>query len=422
MARTLAAIDQQGPAVRPSPSQRRWWPLVVALAAGSALALPAWVLGQRQAQSGGPVTTGERQARAQETIRIGSRAVLVAEAGAQLRWRSDAGGGALVQQGAGDVFYRVNAGRFRVETPFGQVQVQGTCFRVEVKDMKLFNRQNLSGAAVGAALGAAVVVTVYEGRVLLAKGADQVALGPGQTGELVAGTDRESAPRRWATGVPAGRTGVPRFDQAEAQTEALRARVAEQDRELARLRAAGPESKKMAEARSRFLDPSKEDLLDRAQRCELRWDSTPSLHAIGAKDRARLGLSETEVSAMNEALKETADYVGGELRRLYVEISGDQATADKLSPETLPNEIFAKSPEGARPRALQQLSRELAGLAPRPADLARTPVAERTFRVMMNIGEQFERRVAERLGPARARDLRSREDGWRSKSVTNGCE
>ena len=100
---------------------------------------------------------------------------------------------------------------------------------------------------------------------------------------------------------------------------------------------------------------------------------------MNEKDRERLGLSETEAAAMNEAMNEVKQQVFGELRALYVEMTGDPATAEKLSPETIQSEIFAKGPEGARPQARRQLARELAGLAPPPADLAKTPVTERTF-------------------------------------------
>ncbi len=93
----------------------------------------------------------------------------------------------------------MNSGPFVVHTPAGVVRVTGTCFRVEVSDMKLINRQNLSGAAVGAALGAAVVVTVYEGRVLLArdKGGGEVELRPGQSAQMTAG-----GVQRLSAGIP----------------------------------------------------------------------------------------------------------------------------------------------------------------------------------------------------------------------------
>jgi hypothetical protein len=86
------------------------------------------------------------------------------------------------------------------------------------------------------------------------------------------------------------------------------------------------------------------------------------------------------------------------------------------------SEIFERAPEGSRGRARQQLAREKAGLTPPPADLAKTPVAERTMRLMMSIGDRYEQEVAKRLGPERARALRAKHDGWRGKTVTNGCE
>lgn len=409
---------------RPAGGARRIWLVVAGLAAGAALAGPLWIA----VRTGGEgVGAGERQVTAQETIRIGRRAVLVAERGARLRWQRGPAGGARVEQPSGEVFYRVNDGPFEVHTPVGVVRVTGTCFRVEVSDMKLMNRQNLSGAAVGAALGAAVVVTVYEGRVLLAND-DRPAdfeLRPGQRAEMTAGgVQRLSAPGAGDRPAPAGRP--PRFDE----TEVLRARIAEQEQELAQLRAGRAGAKKeleiegdprQGENKGRFLRPSQQELLARAQRCEVRWD-TPNIQGVREKDRVRQGLSETEAAAMNEATKDVVAQVSSELRRLYVEMSGDSATADKLSPETMHNEIFAKSPEGARAQARRQISRELAGLAPPPADLAATPVAERTFRVMMSIGDRFERAVAERLGPERARALREKDDGWGGKSIANGCD
>ena len=134
-----------------------------------------------------------------------------------------------------------------------------------------------------------------------------------------------------------------------------------------------------------------------------------------------MGLSDTEREAMNEVMKETKDHVVGEMRRLYIEMSGDSTMADRLSPPAMETEIFARAPDGARGQARQQLARERAGLVPPPADLSKTPVAERTVRLMSSIGNLFEQKLAERIGPQRARALRALEDGWRGKTVTNGC-
>jgi hypothetical protein len=420
--RTVAAMMAAGGEVVPganTATQRRPWLVAAALAAGVALGGPTWALLRAR---GDGFSAGARQVSAQETIQLGQRAVLVAEAGAQLRWaRGD--GGVAVEQPAGDVFYRVNSGPFVVRTPAGVVRVTGTCFRVEVSDMKLINRQNLSGAVVGAALGAAVVVTVYEGRVLLASAGDpgaEVPLTPGEMGQMTTGQGAQrlaQSPSRTASAPgPVRGSNIPRFEDSET----LRTRIAEQEKELAQLRALAPMAKKFGEGRKQVLNPSREELLARAERCELAYD-TPSLGGVNDKEAQRMGLSDTEREAMNEALKETKDHVAGELRRLYVEMGGDPGMADRLSSQAMETEIFARAPEGARQQARQQLARELAGLAQTPADLSKTPVAERATRLMSTIGNLFEQKLADRLGAQRSRQLRALEDGWRGKTVTNGC-
>jgi hypothetical protein len=399
---------------------RRPLPLAVALAAG--VAIGAGATAWQRAPAGG-FASGDRRPSAKETIRIGSRAVLVAEAGADLRWRPGPEGAVLVEQSAGAVFYRVNAGSFLVETPHGLVRVQGTCFRVEVIDMKRFDRPNLSGAALGAALSAAVVVSVYEGRVLLAKGSDEVSLGPGESGQITAGSrperrspgaGGEASPRGERAAL--GRPSIPRFEE----TEALRARIAEQEKELAELRVTAPLARKVGESKERYLEPDQAELLDRAQRCEVAYDSPP-MNGFDGKAAQSMGLAESERETLNAVVKDLKSQVIADMRKLYVEMSGDPTIADRLSLVSMESEIFSRAPEGARVRARQQLAREKAGLASPPADLAQTPVAERTLRLMMTIGDRYEQKLAERLGPERTRALRAKQDGWPGKTIFSGC-
>lgn len=109
---------------------------------------------------------------------IGDRAVAVAEPGSQLSWNIDVQGAALVRQTSGEVFFRINPGGiFEVETPVGSVRALGTCFRVEIKKMKL-NKEWLKGSALGAGFATVAFVTVYEGRVALSNGQE---LGAGES-------------------------------------------------------------------------------------------------------------------------------------------------------------------------------------------------------------------------------------------------
>ena len=109
-------------------------------------------------------SAGEITADARREVRVGPRAVAVLEPGTHLSWKGDA-----VEQSSGESFWRVEPGaRFVVRTPAGEVTVMGTCFRVKVLG--------------GAALAAAVVVVVYEGKVALAHRGTSITLGAGETG------------------------------------------------------------------------------------------------------------------------------------------------------------------------------------------------------------------------------------------------
>src|SRR5207249_4282357 len=95
---------------------------------------------------------------------------------------------------AGDVFYRVDpGGPFTVTTPAGEVHVTGTCFRVEVLPM-MPSKQGLIGAASGAVLATIAVVTVYEGKVLVASPAGQRPVAAGERATLAPASSPSPAP------------------------------------------------------------------------------------------------------------------------------------------------------------------------------------------------------------------------------------
>jgi FecR protein len=166
--------------------------LVAAVAASSVI-----VGRMRGAEASGDVVASERR-----EVRVDGRAVAVLEPGAHVRWN-----GADVAQPSGDVFWRVSpGGRFDVKTPGGEVLVKGTCFRVKV--------------LAGAALGAAIVVAVYEGSVVVSHGAKSVSLVAGQTAEAtergVETTSEPASPERpVATSAPAEHA-VAALDRARA--------------------------------------------------------------------------------------------------------------------------------------------------------------------------------------------------------------
>ncbi|MDB4963319.1 MAG: hypothetical protein JWP01_3318 [Myxococcales bacterium] len=94
------------------------------------------------------------------------------------------------------------------------------------------------------------------------------------------------------------------------------------------------------------------------------------------------------------------------------------AGAETLSVEAMRREIEEKSQDGDH--LLQQLARERAGLSPVPTDTSRMTPYERMQRAYLQLGDQSEAAVAKRLGPERARQIRSPE-GWGSRSQMAGC-
>ncbi len=218
--RVLAALrtETELPARPRTGRTRRLW----IAAASVAVSIIAAAVLLRSGPGGATSSAGHRVVTARESIAIGGRAVAVAEAGSELSWTVLAGGAATVDQRRGDVFYRVTPGQpFAVLLPGAAVRVLGTSFRVEVSDMRTRNKL-LAAGATGVALSAAVLVTVYEGRVRLENEQGEVELAPGEQG-----TAADGAP-------PATVTMTARAERGDADStrEALQGRVRDLERKL----------------------------------------------------------------------------------------------------------------------------------------------------------------------------------------------
>jgi hypothetical protein len=171
------------------PRRSRRWRLGAGAAAVGAAAGVAWFV-----TAGSPAGAGSGAAHAAErtTLSIGN-ATLVAEPGTALSWTSG-DHGVRVEQRSGNVFYRVEPGRpFVVVTELGEVNVLGTCLRVEVSSMKLPG-QGLVGGAIGAAVTAAMFVAVFEGRVSLGNDRGRVEIAAGQSAQIASGGDAKAGP------------------------------------------------------------------------------------------------------------------------------------------------------------------------------------------------------------------------------------
>ena len=411
--RVLAARTQAAP--------RRWPRWGLAVAASAALAVGLFVPRERR----GTVTAAVRT-----SVDLAGRGVAVVEGGGVLAWRV-AGSRAVVTQDAGDVFYRVErGGPFVVRTPAGTVEVLGTCFRVEVEDMKI-GKQGIVGAGIGAALAATVVVTVYEGKVTYANEHGKVALTAGE--RAIASSREGPASLQAAAGAAdeaSGSTAAPMTREELAQ------RAMAQQREIASLRArlqalepggaaGGAGEPPKGDDRRNYVNPTKDELLQLASECKLQWDepkigSQPS--TIAAEQATELGLSEAERQAVNKVNVEFNAKTLAELRALYVEVVGDRATADSLSPSSLIEEITEKSPQTDLKAIFERISRERAGLQAAPADPRAMSPVERLMRLRTSLGDRYERDVGAAIGPDAARQAREKHDGWGSShSSSYGC-
>jgi hypothetical protein len=428
--RVLARLGAEGPRAAPRPSR---WRAVAAVAAVLLVALPglAWWLGGEGPSSGGRAFTQR------ETVRLGGAALAVAEPGAELRWAVGRRGAVRVHQPLGRVFYRVDSGSdFQVDTPAGQVAVRGTCFTIEVQSM-LPSKSALTGAAVGAALTAAVFVTVHEGRVALTSPAGATEVAAGERAVMAAGAPTRvlAAPAPSAPGAsePSGSSASPTQGAAPsswqereasyvAELTTLRARVKELEQATRQGTAPGQEPKRDGT----WLEPSREELLEMARSCKLRWDE-PSLRQRSVnkptpEQLKQLNMTEEEAEVLFEVHQAFTTETLAQLRAIYVAATGDEEGARVMSPEAMKQEVFDKSPGDATKLAYQRVSQERAGLAAPPADTSALTPVERLVRFSTGLGDAYERALATKLGATRARELRRLNGGWGERHDSSvGC-
>lgn len=405
----------------------RRWPFVAgALVVAAAATVFVMTRQPSHAASGELVDAQQRTTKA-----LGDRAVAVAEPSATLTWQINDDGDAVIEQRAGDVFYRVDrGGPFVVHTPAGDVHVTGTCFRIEVEPMNRTKQLLLSGT-VGAALASAVVITVYEGHVVadsktgnhtqIAAG-NRATLGPNGHTLLVAGlqaTPSSDAPD------PIART----IDTKTATREELVARAEAQDAEIAKLRAQVVELKTgdighdQNDPGRAWHDPSPETLKAWAGECHIRNDE-PGLDrwqpqtTLGKNER---GLEPSELAPVNDVIAQLQKDWKSLVKQLYIEATGDVQGAETLSTEAMRREIEEKGAPGEHENILQRIAQERAGMiAPPTAEqIAKSSPFERLFRSYLELGDKTEAALAKRLGPDRAAAIRG--DGWGSRSDWSGC-
>jgi len=420
---------------------------VLALAAAALLAIggAAWWL------SRGEAIVGSITAEARTSQRLGDRGVAVIEPGAALTWSIESAGVAELDQPRGAIFYRVDRGEaFTVRVPAGEVRVRGTCFEVEVMDMATW-RAAAGGAVVGAAVSALVVVTVYEGKVEVARGGEVRVVAPGERATLGDGIAVEPvrqerggasamspmpagalAAGEPAEGEAAGRGDAKRTTTTEgagAELVALRRDNEALRAELAGLRVRAAEADALREAHKTY-DIGQAELDRMAERCELRWDSIG--YRLGDPPRVpreeaeAFDLSDEQLAALDARLAAENERLVQTIRQAYVEVTGDDPAAiQAVAPEALFSEVQDKTPIEERQRIFRSLAQERArGVEPdvSAARLDELSPAERMFRVITSSGDRLEAALGEVVGPEVARQMRDARRGFGDRHRSSyGC-
>lgn len=296
--------------------------------------------------------------------------------------------------------------------------------------------KHIASATAGAAVAAAITLTVHEGSVVLAneRGDVEVVAGeradarPGRTPRL---SDDESSPVQATAASP--------FDALARENREQRQQLRELQTKLAQLSSketnAEPtpqvdrESPEYLRAAGRacgengncdfelWTDPSPEGLAELAK-CGRVLVDTPSF--MGGDDVLppgrvieAAGLSEEETLRYAEVAEQFKVDTGEELTVLAEELGLSAALVERVSPVQLRGIVRALPDSGMRAEMRRRIANERAGLTEPPS--SETP-GERALRYLWDMGDGFEQRLAEAFGPEVAHEMRRASGGWRHKS------
>jgi len=388
--------------------------LVGSLAAGIAFAV--------HLQSRG--AAGDVTADARREVRVGTRAIAVLEAGAHVKWHGDD-----IEQTGGDVFWRVEPGaRFTVHTAAADVTVKGTCFRVRVTggegDM---TRRDAMVGAVGAVIGAAAFVGVYEGKVAVSHA--------GQSVDVAAGQGAQADGRGvHLTGLsPSAHGSAAGADSAEpdpllAANANLADTVAEYRRRLEAIDADKKKlEKKLAQAEALLSDggstpkafevaANKFDLTQDDWKQLAKEGKLPThLPCPGPNDDFSytpdslnaLGLAPQDGPIIQAALKRSGDRTWGVIKPLCAKALPG-ADVGELGPQSCLSILQAFAPHNG-PTSLAEEVRQTAeieaGMRPMPGPNDDVPPLERALIAMAGESKSVESDLAQQLGPDAAKSI-----------------
>ena len=406
------------------------------LLAGAAALLAAGLLLVVLWPWSGAEDRGALTAERRESVAIGDRAIAVAEPASSLSWHVESSGRATVRQSSGAVFYRVNAGDdFVVETPAGSVTVTGTCFTVELSEMNTKSKY-LASATAGAAVAAAITLTVHEGSVVLANERGDLEVGAGERAQARSGrapywSDADDEPESKVASASPFSTLVRENQEQRRQLRDLQTKVQElesngQPEAKPEVDRESPEYRRAAGRQcgvngncdvKLWTDPSQEGLEELAK-CGRILVDTPSF--MGGGDVfpqgyviEAAGLAEADAVRYAELAEQFQGDVGEDLAGLARELGLPSEVIERVSPVQLRGIVRSLADVDTRNAMQHRVADERAGLsAPPDSETA----DERALRYLWNLGDSFEQRLAEEFGPDAAREMRHAGGGWGHKS------
>jgi hypothetical protein len=400
--------------------------LVGSMAAGIALAVHLQ----------GRAANGDVSADARREVRVGTRAIAVLEAGAHVKWHGDD-----IEQAGGDVFWRVEPGaRFTVHTAAADVTVKGTCFRVRVNDGEGdMKRRDAMIGAVGAVVGAAAFVGVYEGKVAVSHAGQSVDVAAGQSAQADGRGVRLTGLSPSAEGAAAGGASAEpdpllaananladtvreyrrRLDAIDADKKKLEKKLAEAEAKLGDGGAGSPAFQVSADK----FDLTQDDWKELAKQGKLPTrtpcsgsgnDSTYTPDNLNA-----LGLAPQDGPTLQAAIKRSQDRTWGVIEPLCAKALPG-ANVGELGQSACMNILQAFTPHtGATSFAEQvrQTSEIEAGMRPMPGPNEDVPPMERALIALAGESKTLEGDLAQQFGPDEAKNILYGSEGCWSDSV-----
>ena len=179
-----------------------------------------------------------------------------------------------------------------------------------------------------------------------------------------------------------------------------------------------------------FLEPDDETLQELARCGIVRYEVPRFLDDLTSPtelDPAWVeltGLTDAEAQGVVAASRAFRERLGEQATALAVEVGLERQWAETSAFWIVIGMIQHQAEADEHAASLQRIARERAGLEEPPGPDAELTPTDRANRLLASAGDAFEAAMAERLGAARAKELRAAGDGWpgRRTQLGNQCE